>query len=65
MPKMKSNRSAMKRFRKTGTGKVRRNQAFHGHIFTSKSPKRKRHLRQSTLVSKADAPRVKRMISGK
>jgi large subunit ribosomal protein L35 len=65
MPKMKSNRSAMKRFRKTGTGKVRRNQAYHGHLFTAKSPKRKRKLRMSTLVCKADTPRVKRMISGK
>ena len=62
---MKSNRSAMKRFRKTGTGKVRRNQAYHGHLFTAKSAKRKRKLRQSTLVAAVDAPRVKRMISGK
>ena len=60
--KMKSNRSAAKRFRATGSGKVKREQAYHGHLFTDKSAKRKRNLRQSTLVSPADLPRVKKML---
>ncbi len=63
MPKMKSNRAAKKRFRLTATGKIRRNKAYKSHILTKKSQKRKRSLRQATLVSQADATRVKRMIS--
>ena len=63
MPKIKSSRSAAKRFRLTATGKVRRNHAFMRHILTSKTRKRKRHLRHSTLVSAADARRIKRLIA--
>ena len=55
MPKMKSNRAAMKRFRKTAKGKIRRKKAFANHILTKKSPKRKRNLRDQTLASQADA----------
>jgi len=62
MPKMKSNRAASKRFRLTGSGKVRRNKAYASHILTKKSTKRKRNLRKPGLVSKADEKRVKRMI---
>lgn len=62
MPKMKTNRSAAKRFRKTAGGKFRRQRAFHSHILTKKSPKRKRRLRSGTLVSKADEQRVKRLL---
>ncbi|MBX3007970.1 MAG: 50S ribosomal protein L35 [Melioribacteraceae bacterium] len=62
MPKMKSNRGASKSFRKTGSGKVKRNKAYKAHILTSKSQKRKRNLRKSTLVSAADSKRVKIMI---
>jgi large subunit ribosomal protein L35 len=62
MPKMKTNRSAAKRFRKTGTGKFRRQRAYASHILTKKSPKRKRRLRSGTLVSKADLNRVKRLL---
>ncbi len=62
MPKMKSNRGASKSFRKTGSGKVKRNKAFKSHILTSKSTKRKRGLRKSILVSAADEKRVKRML---
>jgi large subunit ribosomal protein L35 len=62
MPKMKSNRAAMKRFHKTGTGKIRRNKAFANHILTKKSAKRKRNLRDATLASAADSARIKRMI---
>lgn len=50
MPKMKTNRSAAKRFRKTGTGKIRCDKPFHSHILTKKSSKRKRRLRKNDLV---------------
>ena len=62
MPKMKSNRGASKRFRLTGTGKVKRNKAYASHILTKKSSKRKRKLRKADLVSDADVKKVKRMI---
>jgi len=62
MPKIKTNRGAAKRFRKTGTGKIRRNQAFTSHILTKKSTKRKRELRQSTLVDKADAKNIRCLV---
>jgi large subunit ribosomal protein L35 len=64
MPKQKTKRAAHKRFRLTGTGKVRRWRAFKSHILTKKHPKRKRRLRQSTTLSKADEARVKRMLQG-
>lgn len=63
MPKMKSNSGAKKRFTLTGTGRVKRKQAFHRHILTKKSPKTKRNLRQTTLVAEVDEKRVLRMIS--
>ena len=62
MPKMKSNRATMKRFRVTAKGKIRRKKAFANHILTKKSTKRKRNLRERTLASAADTPRIKRMI---
>ena len=62
MPKMKSNSGAKKRFSVTGTGRLKRKKAFHSHILTKKSPKRKRNLRETTLVDKADEPRMKRLI---
>ena len=62
MPKLKTNRSAKKRFRKTGTGKVRRNQAFKNHILTKKTTKRKRGLRKGALVDGRDMKRVRRML---
>ncbi|MDH3453778.1 MAG: 50S ribosomal protein L35 [Desulfuromonadales bacterium] len=62
MPKIKTNRGAAKRFRKTGTGKIRRNKAFTSHILTKKSTKRKRDLRQATLVSKSDAKNISCLI---
>ena len=63
MPKMKSNSGAKKRFVLTGTGRIKRKKAFTSHILTKKSPKRKRHLRDSTLVDPADQQRVKRLIA--
>lgn len=62
MPKIKTNRGAAKRFRKTGSGKIRRNKAFTSHILTKKSTKRKRELRQGTVVAKADQKNISRLI---
>lgn len=62
MYKLKTHSGAAKRFEKTGTGKVKRAHAFMRHILTSKSSKLKRKLDLSTLVSKADEAKVKRMI---
>jgi large subunit ribosomal protein L35 len=62
MPKMKSNRGAAKTFRKTASGKVKRSKAYKSHILTTKSKKRKRGLRKSTLVSKAEQKRIKILI---
>lgn len=60
--KMKTNRAAAKRFKLTGSGRVKRNKAFHGHLFTAKSPKRLRNLRQSSTLAASDERRAKRML---
>lgn len=62
MPKMKTNRGAAKRFKKTGSGNLKRKKAYASHILTKKSTKRKRNLRQTTGVSDGDMSRVKRML---
>ena len=62
MPKIKTHRGAAKRFKKTGTGKLQRNHAFHSHILTKKSRKRKNRLKKPDLVSSADFPRVNRLL---
>jgi large subunit ribosomal protein L35 len=62
MPKMKTKSGAAKRFKVTGTGKVKRSRANRRHILTSKSPKKKRHLRHGVIVSKANERAVKRLI---
>lgn len=62
MPKMKSNRGAKKTFKETATGKFKRKSAYKSHILTSKSTKRKRKLRRTTLVAKSEEKRVKIMI---
>jgi large subunit ribosomal protein L35 len=62
MPKLKTSRSARKRFRKTGTGKVRRNHAFKNHILTKKTTKRKRALRKAALVHPSDMKRIRRLL---
>lgn len=62
MPKQKTKRAAMKRFKITGTGKVKRFRANKSHILTKKHPKRKRRLRQSTVLSKADEARIRRLL---
>ncbi len=62
MPKLKTNRAAAKRFKKTGTGKIKRMKGHKSHILTKKTRKRKRNLRQGTLVSQEDSRRVRLMI---
>ena len=62
MPKMKTHRGAAKRFKKTGTGKVKRAHSNRLHILTKKTTKRKRQLRKSALVSSADSLRVRLML---
>jgi len=61
--KMKSHRGASKRFRLTGTGKVKRNKAYKSHILTKKSAKRKRGLRKATILTSADHKRIKSVIN--
>jgi len=63
MPKVKTHSSAKKRFRVTGSGKLKRFQARTSHLMRKKSKKAKRHLRGSALVSKGDEKRVKKMLN--
>ncbi len=60
--KLKTKRAAAKRFKLTGSGKIKRHSSHHSHILTKKSSKRKRGLRQASLVSDADLKRVKSML---
>lgn len=60
--KMKTNKSAAKRFKLSGSGRVKRGKAYHGHLFTAKSPKRLRNLRQSAMIAPSDQPRAKKML---
>jgi len=60
--KIKTNRSAAKRFKTTATGKIRRGKAYKSHLLSKKTSKRKRSLRKSALVSGSDAKRIKRLI---
>ncbi|HEY8516350.1 MAG TPA: 50S ribosomal protein L35 [Candidatus Binatia bacterium] len=62
MPKLRTNRSAAKRFKATGSGKVKRAHAFARHQMSVKTRKRKRKLRHSALVAKVDVPSVKRLL---
>ncbi|WP_263410364.1 50S ribosomal protein L35 [Terriglobus tenax] len=62
MPKMKTHSGAAKRFKKTGTGKIKRGQTKTRHILTSKSSKTKRHLGGPAYVSDGDHAKVSRMI---
>ena len=61
--KMKSHRGACKRFKLTGTGKIKRNKAYKNHILTKKSAKRKRSLRKATMLTSADLKRIKKVLS--
>ena len=62
MPKIKTNRAAAKRFKKTGTGKLKRNKAYKSHILTKKSAKRKRNLRKSIITDKTKAKNMKKVL---
>ena len=63
MAKMKSHRGAMKRFKVTGSGKVRSHKAYKSHILTKKSQKRKRNLRKGTILTSADEKRIKSVLN--
>ncbi|MCR5651195.1 MAG: 50S ribosomal protein L35 [Lachnospiraceae bacterium] len=62
MPKMKTNRSAAKRFKLTGSGKLKRNKAYKRHILTKKSPKVKRNLRKSAIVDSTNVKNMKKIL---
>ncbi|MBL7779240.1 MAG: 50S ribosomal protein L35 [Chitinophagales bacterium] len=62
MPKNKTNSGAKKRFKVTGSGKIKRAKAFKRHLLGSKTKKRKEELSKSTVVHKSDEPRVKLML---
>jgi large subunit ribosomal protein L35 len=62
MPKIKTNRGAAKRFKKTASGRFKRTQSHHRHILTKKSTKRKRQLRSPSLIAECDTAMVRRMI---
>ena len=62
MPKMKTNRGAAKRFKKTASGRYKRAQSHKNHILTKKSTKRKRHLRPMDMVADADVSMLRRMM---
>jgi large subunit ribosomal protein L35 len=65
MPKMKTNSAAKKRFKLTGTGKIKRKHAYKSHILTKKATKRKRNLSYFTTVNKTDEKNVKLMLAMK
>mgnify|MGYP003572147344 FL=1 len=62
MPKLKTNRGAAKRFKISGTGRIKRSQANRRHILTKKTTKRKRHLRGSTGVASGDQKAIRVML---
>jgi large subunit ribosomal protein L35 len=62
MPKIKTNRAAAKRFKRTGTGKYAYNKSHHSHILTTKSPKRKRRLRKGRIVDGTNMKAVRRLL---
>ena len=62
MPKMKTSRAAAKRFKVTGTGKLKRNKAYKSHILTKKSTKRKRNLRKSAIVDETNVKNMKKIL---
>jgi large subunit ribosomal protein L35 len=62
MPKIKTNRGAAKRFKKTGTGRIKRSHAFTSHILTPKTRKNKRHLRHGSMVADVDQKNIAKLI---
>jgi large subunit ribosomal protein L35 len=65
MPKMKTHSGAKKRFRVTANGKLRARHSFSTHILEKKSPKRKRHFAKPVEISKADRPRIRKLLQEK
>lgn len=63
MPKMKTHSGAAKRFKKTGSGKLKRSSAYTSHLFANKTTKVKRQLRKGGLVSKGDQKRIEQLIT--
>ena len=63
MPKMKTHRGAAKRFKKTGSGQLKRGHAYTSHLFANKSTKAKRKLRKASLVSKGDFKRIRQLLT--
>ncbi|MCI9428073.1 MAG: 50S ribosomal protein L35 [Eubacterium sp.] len=62
MPKMKTNRAAAKRFKATGSGKLKRNKAYKSHILTKKSAKTKRNLRKPAITDKSNVKNMKKIL---
>ncbi len=62
MPKMKTSRAAAKRFKKTGTGQLKRMKAYKNHILTKKTTKRKRNLRKAALVDSTNVKNMKKIL---
>ena len=62
MPKMKTTKAAAKRFKKTGTGLLKRNKAYKSHILTKKSTKRKRNLRKATMTDVTNVKNMKKIL---
>ncbi len=63
MPKVKTNSGAKKRFKLTGSGKIKRKHAFKSHILTKKTTKQKRNLTHATLVHKSDEANIKKLLN--
>lgn len=62
MPKLKTHRGAAKRFRKTGSGKIKRNKAYKSHLLTGKSSKRTKKLRKSGLVDSTNEAGINKLL---
>jgi len=62
MPKLKTHRGAAKRFKVTGTGKIKKHSGYKSHLLTGKSAKRTRRLRQASLVSEKQYVSIKRLV---
>ncbi len=62
MPKLKTNSAAAKRFKRTGSGKIRRRKAYLRHILTTKTRKQKRRLRQSGIVDATNVTAIRRLM---
>ena len=62
MPKLKTKRAAEKRFKKTGTGELKRNKAYKSHILTKKTTKRKRNLRKATMTDSTNSKVMKKIL---